>query len=1124
MDKAPTAELCGCCEPPVALTPALVTNRPGLTAIAYRIGTFAAFREAMLEAIAQAPALSGLTTRQSDDPAITLLDLWAAVADVLTFYQERIANEAFLRTARERDSVLRLARLLDYHLRPGIAAITRLAFTVDDGATVRIPVGLKVMSVPGQDEKPQFFETVEKIVADARLNRVRVFPVPTPFNPFAQGRAAATLVSGPSPLGQGDKLVFFEASRVEEKTVASLTETDMGKQLGWAPPVQASAWHPETTHAAKYTRVLRFFGYNAPKSYQRFVPRDTPPQNYLYDKWETFNAGSAGYPVNFPQEASEYPLDARYEELKPGTKLLVQTGEDPEPVRLVTVTEVLQAPSTFGPLQDTVTHVTVTRVIRSAPAASSWGVNRLDVFARGGEDTCLHLWHDVRWHNWESLGGRITSAPAAVSWGPNRIDVFARGRNQGLWHKWWNGTTWSGWEHLGGILTSGPAVSSWVANRLDVFVRGLDRALWHRSWDGTSWSSWELLGGVLTSAPAAVSRAPNRIDVFSRRADEALWHRWYDGAWHDWQSLDGQLAGAPAVSSWGANRLDVFARGMDDTLVHTSWDGTGWSDWESLGGVLTSDPAAVSWGPNRIDVFARGTDLGLHHKAWNGTSWSGWEALGTGMGQIQDRRRVRIYQLESPELTFRPYGYADKISGGRVTVPLEKLETIEKGRAILLKDDRAGPSLAVVTGTGTLTAGDGDEADHLAIDFEPEIPKALETASAILLGNVVEATHGETVRDEILGDGDAAAAFQRFALRKRPLTYVPSSRSARGESTLRVLINGEKWTEVESLYAQPPTPPVYTARQADDGTTSLQFGDGVTGARLPSGRGNLIATYRQGVGLEGRVKADQLSILLERPVGLKSVTNPAAAEGGADPESLDKARETAPTTVKTFGRAVSLLDFESLATASGEVARAKATWVWRGLEKAVHLTIAGQKGAPFSDEALRRLHSGLTQQRDPNHTLLLANVCRVPVVLVAKLRVDDRYVRDDVKATARQALLEFFAFERMGFAHPIHLSDIYRVLQDVTGVGAVDIDTLHFMGYAGWSLEELATRGATAEPAQGHLRIFAARSRPGAASVVDPVAEACFGAGALPEVLPAEQAFIESEPADITLTATGGLE
>jgi C1A family cysteine protease len=87
-----------------------------------------------------------------------------------------------------------------------------------------------------------------------------------------------------------------------------------------------------------------------------------------------------------------------------------------------------------------------------------------------------------QWHGWESLGGQLSSAPAAVSWGANRIDVFGRGTDNALWHKWWDGRAWSGWESLGGGLSSAPAVSSWATNRLDVFVQGTDNALWHKWW------------------------------------------------------------------------------------------------------------------------------------------------------------------------------------------------------------------------------------------------------------------------------------------------------------------------------------------------------------------------------------------------------------------------------------------------------------------------------------------------------------------------------------------------------------------------------------------------------------------------------------------------------------------
>src|ERR1051325_1167364 len=185
--------LCGCCEPDAQLTPLRVENRPGLSAIAYRVGTYASFRESMLARIAKTPELASLATRSSDDYAITLMELWAAIADILTFYQERYVNEAFLRTATQRESVRRLAQLIDYHLRPGVAALARLAFNVDAGKSVEIPVGLKIQSLPEQNQLPQTFETIEAITADARLNRLRIYPAPTPAAALAPGRAEAML-------------------------------------------------------------------------------------------------------------------------------------------------------------------------------------------------------------------------------------------------------------------------------------------------------------------------------------------------------------------------------------------------------------------------------------------------------------------------------------------------------------------------------------------------------------------------------------------------------------------------------------------------------------------------------------------------------------------------------------------------------------------------------------------------------------------------------------------------------------------------------------------------------------------------------------------------------------------
>jgi hypothetical protein len=179
--------LCGCCEGTQQLTPRPIANRPSLEALAYRMGTQAAFLETMKARLSdfyldikqddldaegkpkttRVYPLRGLTTRAAEDPSIALLDAWATLADVLTFYQERIANEGYLRTATERRSILELARLVGYALRPGVASTVYLAYTLDDNAKepVIIPVGARAQSVPGPGELPQSFETVEELEA-----------------------------------------------------------------------------------------------------------------------------------------------------------------------------------------------------------------------------------------------------------------------------------------------------------------------------------------------------------------------------------------------------------------------------------------------------------------------------------------------------------------------------------------------------------------------------------------------------------------------------------------------------------------------------------------------------------------------------------------------------------------------------------------------------------------------------------------------------------------------------------------------------------------------------------------------------------------------------------------------
>ena len=154
--------------------PLPVDNRPGLPSIAFRFGRHADVLASMLARLSSAdfPTLRHLRTRRRDDWTIALLDGWATISDVLSFYAERIANEAYLRTAIEHRSVLELARLVGYEARPGVAATAHLSYTLDPGQQAVIPAGSRARSVPGPDEQPQTFETSAAVVARAGLNRL----------------------------------------------------------------------------------------------------------------------------------------------------------------------------------------------------------------------------------------------------------------------------------------------------------------------------------------------------------------------------------------------------------------------------------------------------------------------------------------------------------------------------------------------------------------------------------------------------------------------------------------------------------------------------------------------------------------------------------------------------------------------------------------------------------------------------------------------------------------------------------------------------------------------------------------------------------------------------------------
>jgi predicted phage baseplate assembly protein len=331
-----------------------------------------------------------------------------------------------------------------------------------------------------------------------------------------------------------------------------------------------------------------------------------------------------------------------------------------------------------------------------------------------------------------------------------------------------------------------------------------------------------------------------------------------------------------------------------------------------------------------------------------------------------------------------------------------------------------------------------------------------ERATAVLLGNVAFATHGEAVAER-LGSGDGARPFQRFALKQAPLTHTPDDSPDGGTSTLEVRVGDLRWHEVPSLFARGPDERVYVTRRQDDGSTTVQFGDGHEGARLPTGTENVRATYRKGIGRVGNVRARQLSQLLTRELGVRDVINPLAATGGMDPQERDDARRNGPVTVLTLDRVVALRDYEDFARAFAGVARARAVWTWDRGRRGVFLTVAGPRGdeIPEGGTVRTNLLTALAKAGDPHVPVKVASFRPRRFRVKAKLRRDPDRLAADVLAAAGAALEARFGFEARAFGRPVWRNEVIATLQNVPGVDSVDLDLLYREDVGGGTAPEL---------------------------------------------------------------------
>ncbi len=336
---------------------------------------------------------------------------------------------------------------------------------------------------------------------------------------------------------------------------------------------------------------------------------------------------------------------------------------------------------------------------------------------------------------------------------------------------------------------------------------------------------------------------------------------------------------------------------------------------------------------------------------------------------------------------------------------------------------------------------------YTEVTFDPELAGTYVRSTVSIDANVAPGTHGETTT-EILGSGDASQAFQRFALKQPPLTYVSAATASGATSTLVVRVDGVAWTEVDWLYGSEPTDRVYAVMTAPDGSTVVQFGDGTTGARPGSGTNNIQATYRHGIGTAGLARPGQISTLLSRPLGLKAATNPVASSGAADPETVQQARANAPFTIKTLDRIVSLEDVGDFAAASAGIAKSGVSWTWDGTRYVACVTVAGVAGAAVAPGTpqFTSLLQAMLAAGDGTLAVALCSYVPVTFTVAATVTADPTLVGADVLGAVKATLSQTFSFDARAFGQPVFASEVIAAVQNVPGVVAMTLGTFAKVG------------------------------------------------------------------------------
>ncbi|HSK71620.1 MAG TPA: putative baseplate assembly protein [Pyrinomonadaceae bacterium] len=1165
---------CGCCEGVEALTPQPTANRPGLSALRYRIGTHSTFFETMQARLSgfylrssgdgddKHYPLAGLKTRLTNDASIALLSAAATVFDVLTFYQERIANEGYLRTATERRSVLELGRLVGYTPRPGVAASVYLAYTLDDNSEpVEIPLGARAQSVPlpvkssaeatAQSaplpaELPQSFETSEKLEARKEWNDLK----PRATRPQNITIKNAGFI----------KTIYFEGTETNLKPNDPLLFVFEGQG---AAPIFRRVETVEPLFDDRKTKITLLLSFD--NTILEFIER------YLTN-FEAFCIDAQDKLIirarKLLSDVRKAITDAQPEEdqmLKDAEQLIINIDESGN----------THVQKWFDSLVKELIYT-----LRSLGVIDEW-LNNLG--EQGGFDDFNDGLREFA-GTMGNLAGLIKILRKSDGFGElvgevievlskfakfdvlifqNLInDLIRLLRSQGILDQWLSDLPAGNFKKLLDELQSVAAEGN-ISDKLIRALLGLD------SFDESVDKVAETAGGYndfseeklkefitrirqpssvsalssfvsLTrplSLPASKQPAnslvlgrsakqvfdvrndtlPQMVAAFNKDVGEKAYQAWANTTVTKPQRVKvyalrvtAQLFGSTAaprfkvekdgtmtnlgepliVEVFEANKLPppgfdgeidaetrravikheeenfIYLNSSYDKIVPDSWIVVDTRDVERLNSNRDLTPNFELLPNNLLITKAKDVSASISRTNYGMSGKTTHINLGDSrwITYVEDKnlknsldsefrlvRKTVVYaQSEQLELADEPLN--DDVCGSRIELGY-LYEGLRAGRWIIVSGERTD-----ILNTSGVMASELVMLAGIEQSYDPEMPGDKIHSTLILAnrlaytykrktvkiyGNVVKATHGET-RSEVLGSGDATQTMQTFTLKQPPLTFVSAPTPNGIESTLEVRVNDVRWHETDSLAGLKPQDRKFITKTSDEAQTSVIFGNGEQGARLPTGVENVRAVYRSGIGKSGNVKAEQISLLMTKPLGVREVINPLRASGGADKETRDQARRNAPIALMALDRLVSTRDYADFARTFAGIGKSSAARLSDGYRQIVHLTIAGAADIPIdvNSDLYKNLRRSLLKYGNPFQPVQIVTRELLALIIVAKVGIHADYLWESVAPKIRAALLDAFSFERRELGQSVFLSEVVSVIQSVEGVLYSDIDVL----------------------------------------------------------------------------------